>query len=231
MILQIDPVQTFREVSLALYVVLLVIECSIGVYFLNAYRKNKDLYFIGSIGMFFFFLFAGRIVLIIFDYYLAGLNPTLYPEFFTYYKIGIGLQAIGLGFFLYVAERVSFRGKDKYVISVGYVICVSLAAILPDFILSQTFTTVAALFVVFIPLSFIYITMKGTGPFRTQSLFLASGVIAITIGSLLTSEFLMGLLSPTFDPYAVHIISIILKLVGGILINREFSLQLRREGE
>ncbi len=230
MILQIDLIQTLREVSLALYAILIVIEFRIGIYFLNAYRKNKELNFIGSIGMFFLFLLSGRIVLVFFDYYLVNMDPLLYLEYITQYKLGTGLQAVGLGFFLYVAERAIFQGKDKYLIIMGYGICQALAAILPDFYLSQGFTTVGALFVIFIPLSYIYMAIKNKGPIRTQSLFLVTGVIIFALGSLLIGEAIMGTLRVVLgSPYAVHILSITMKFVGVIIVYKGFSLQIRRD--
>ncbi len=231
MILQvIDIVQTFREISLALYAILIVIELRIGVYFLNAYRKNKELGFIGAIGLFFLFFLAGRVILVIFDYYLVNMDPALYVTYFTQYKFATGLQAIGLGFFLYVAERALFQGKDKYVLIIGYSIFSILAAVLPDFNLSQTMTTVATFFIIFIPLSYIYTAIKGKGPIRTQSLLLVTGVILFAVGALLIGEAVMSSLRVVFgSPYPVHIISIIMKLVGVIIVYKGFSLQIRRE--
>lgn len=231
MILQvIDIIQITREVSLALYAILIVIELRIGVYFLNAYRKNRELGFIGAIGFFFLFMLTGRILLIYFDYYSTNMDPLLYLEFFTQYKIATGLQAVGLGLFLYVAERALFHGKDKYVLIIGYGIFQILAAILPDFALSQTMTTVGTLFIIFIPLSYIYTAIKGKGPIRTQSLFLVTGVILFAVGALIIGEAITSILKVVFgSPYPVHIISVIMKLFGVVIVYKGFNLQIRRE--
>ncbi len=216
--------------SLALYAILIVIEFRIGVYFLNAYRKNRELNFIGAIGLFCIFILAGRTLLVIFDYYWVEMNPALYLNYFTEYKIATGLQSVGLGFFLYVAERALFNGKDRYLLILGYIVCNALAAILTDFNLSQTFTTVGALFVIFIPLSYIWLAVKNKGPIRTQSLFIVTGVIMFALGSLLIGEAIMGILRELFgNPYVVHILSVFLKLVGVQIVYKGFSLQIRRE--
>ncbi len=222
------PYDVTREVSLALYAILIVFELRIGVYFLNAYRKNRELNFIGAIGWFCIFMLSGRIFLIDFDYYLTEMNPLLYPLYPTQYKIAMGLEAVGLGFFLYVAERAIFQGKDKYLLIIGYTICNVIAIILTDFYLSQDFTTIGAFFIIFIPLSYLYLAIKNKGPLRTQSLIIVAGVIFFAVGSLLIGEDVMGILRISFGtPYLVHILSISMKLVGIIFVYKGFSLQVK----
>ncbi len=224
------PVDTIvREMSLFLYGILVFVEFSIGFFFWNAYRKNRELDFIGSVGMFFGFMAAGRVLLVVFDYYLTVMTYSLYEANFTFYKIAVDLQAIGLGFFLYVAERALFQGRDKYLFLIGYSFCQFAATIILDFNLSQGMITVAGLFVLFIPISYIYTAIKAKGPIRTQLLFIIYGVALFSAGTLLLGEGLMKFLEPLLGSrYAVHILSIVLKLFGVALVYHGFRLQLGR---
>ncbi len=229
MLLEI-PVETIvREISLCLYGILIFIEFGIAFFFWNAYRKNRERDFIGAIGMFFGFMALGRVLLVVFDYYLTMMDYNLYEANFTFYKIAVDLQAIGLGFFLYIAERSLLHGNDKYIFLIGYSLCQFLATIILDFNLSQSMITVAGLFVLFIPISYIYTAIKAKGPFRTQLLFIISGVAFFSAGTLLLGESVMGLLEPLMGSrYAVHILTVILKIIGFALLYYGFRQQLSK---
>ncbi len=224
------PAQTItRELSLCFYTVLIFLELGIGLYFWNANRKNKELKMIGSIGFFFSFVAVGRILLIVFDYYMTVMNYALFETYFPFYKFATDVQAVGFAFFIFVAEQSVFQGKDKYSFLIGYVICQLLATIIPTFDLSQTLTIVAGLFVLFIPISYIYAAIKAKGPFRTQVLFIIFGVAFFAAGTLLLGEGVMQSLEPLLGSrYAVHILSVGLKLIGVLIVYRGFHLQLSR---
>ncbi len=225
MILQIDPV---REGSLAFYIVLIVIEFRIGLFFLNAYRKNRELGFIGSAGMFFVLMAIGRFFLVIFDFYLTEMDFTLYADNFMYFKIATGLQESGFAFFFYVAERSLFGGRDRYVFTAGYIILNTVSKIIMDFNLSQTVVIYASTFVLFIPISYMITAIRAKGPIRTQALLIFFGLVLIALGSLFVGEFFMGFLEPIFGSrYAVHILAVACKLAGVLIIYQGFRQQLK----
>ncbi|HMF34040.1 MAG TPA: hypothetical protein VKK79_21625 [Candidatus Lokiarchaeia archaeon] len=224
MIWQIPLDETVREVALGLYVILVVIETRMAVNFLNSYAKNRELGFIGSIGLMYLFVAAGRVMLIIFDFYLTDFTYALYGDYLTYYKIAIGMYAAGLGFLIYVAERAIFQGRDKYVFLIGYAFFNILSMVPPDVDTITIFVTIGDLFILFVPISYIYTAIKTKGPFRTQANYIWVGIAFFAAGAFVIGEGPMNILQGILGTrYAVHIISVIFKMVGVVLIYRGFS--------
>ena len=213
-----------REFSLMAYAFLITLKLFIAVRLLRMYRANRELNIVGAIGMMFAFLGVGRILGVYFDYYLTAMNTGLYALHFGFYKIAMGVPAIGIGFFLYAAERSVLNGKDRYACLIGYIIVNAIGFSMPEITLLERITPISGVFLGFIPVGYIYLIWKSKGPMRTQTLFILAGFVFYVLGSFIIGEFWVALLMPTFgSPYTVHLFSVGLRVVGILLINQGFS--------
>ncbi len=214
----------FREPSLMAYAFLITLKLFLAMRFLSKYRANRELNIIGAIGMMFVFFGAGRILGVYFDYYLTAMDTSLYALHYTFYRIAMGVQASGIGFILYATERSVLNGKDKYVCLLGYIIVNTIAFSMPDIALMEIITPISGVFLGFIPVGYIYLIMKSKGPMRTQTSIILVGFIFYVVGSFLIGQTWVAMLLPTFgSPYAVHLFSVGLRVIGVLLIYHGFA--------
>ncbi len=214
----------FREPSLMAYAFLITLKLFLAVQFLRKYRANRELNIIGAIGMMFAFMAAGRILGVYFDYYLTAMDTSLYSLHVDFYRIMMGVQAVGVGFFLYAAERSVLNGKDKYACVLGYIIVNVIGFSMPDIKLMEFITPLSGVFLGFIPVGYIYLIWKSKGPMRTHTCLILVGFIFYVVGAFIIGQVWVGLLLPAFgSPYAVHLFSAVLRIVGVLIIYQGFS--------
>ncbi len=206
------------------YTFLITLKLYIAVVFLRKYQANRELRIVGAIGMMFLFLGVGRILGVYFDFYLTDLNTEVYYLYYNFYRIAMGVPAMGVGFFLYAAERSVLNGRDKYACLLGYAALNVIGFSMPDITLMELITPISGVFLGFIPIGYIYLILKSKGPLRIQTIFILVGFAFYVVGSFLIGQIWVGLLLPTFgSPYAVHLFSIGLRIVGILLIYHGFS--------
>jgi len=231
MMLQVAAVDPIRELSLAIYAILIAVELRFGINFVRAYKKDRELSVIGSIGMFFLLMAVGRCAFIVFDYYLTEMTPAAYGPNVYMYQIATALQGAGEGFFLFVAEKQIFAGRDKYLILIGYVITMALGLVYPDFLTAQSITTIGGLFILFIPPAYIYMLIKSSGPIRKLTAIVLLGMVVFAVGVIMLGEAVMiPLASLVGTRYAVHALSAVFKLVGATIVYLGFRPQIPRGG-
>ncbi len=206
------------------YAFLITLKLFLSVRFLRMYRANRELNIIGAIGMMFLFFGAGRILGVYFDYYLTMMDPSIYSSYVDFYRLANGVQAIGVGFFLYASERSILNGKDKYIFLIGYIIVNTIGFSMPTVTLMEMITPFSGIFLAFILIGYIYLIWKSKGPIRTQTTIILIGFGLYVVGSILIGQTWVGMVLPTFgSPYAVHLFSVGLRVVGLLLIYRGFS--------
>jgi vacuolar-type H+-ATPase subunit I/STV1 len=129
--------------------------------FTNKYRGSEEKTKI-QLAFLIFFLCMGiaRIIIIYFDYGLTHLDPLEFINHQLVWKIESIFQLGGIGCIIYASENGVFKGRDVYGFLIGYIILVCIGLLHPDLIMAQTFTVIAMIFALFIPISYIYLAYK-----------------------------------------------------------------------
>lgn len=187
-----------------------------GLFYRLYLQKEKENRLLLGLTCFFVFVAISRIFYVIFDFILTD---------FLYWRIASAFILIGFGFFLLVAEYNLFQGRDKYLFSISYAVLAVVIVAIPDFALAEQVATYGILFpLLFIPVSYIYITVTSTGQIRRKSLEILLGILCYVVGLLLLVQFIISGLASAFaaDPteflYIMHIISVGFRATGGVFL-------------
>lgn len=103
---------------------------------------------------------VARIFLVIFDYWITGLNPANYAAHQVFWRFAMLFYYAGLGFLILTSENRVFQGRDYYVFSLGYSIGIIICLLIPDFVTTQNALNYLVLFAAFIPISYVYLAIK-----------------------------------------------------------------------
>lgn len=166
-------------------------------------------------------LLAGRVVLLVFDYYLTQFDPSRYQEHLLAWKIGSAFQNAGILVILVILERQLFHGRDKNVFALGFVAGVVGLLLAPTVVLAEYFQAASLSFTAFIPIGYIYLFRKSSGVFRLKSACVLVGFILFASFSLIVGELGVALLNLP-SRYWLHLASVFGKLVGGGLIAKGY---------
>ena len=219
------PIDT---IAIGIWICLVAIQLGIFLLFLSKYLKSDDKNNIKlAISLIFIFLAIGTIVFIFFDYYYTQLEHSLYEKYHLIWKIGIIFQLTGFGFFFLVSEYRVFHGKDYFIFFWCFLGFFIVAIIVVDFLLSQILINFALIFVIFIPISYIYLAIKLTGEPRSNIILILFGVIIFTIGMAINLfDVVVALEHLTGNPDTIHYLYLfapILQIIGLILVAKGFN--------
>ncbi|HMF34039.1 MAG TPA: hypothetical protein VKK79_21620 [Candidatus Lokiarchaeia archaeon] len=178
-------VDVSREMAIVAVMLLLYTYLWFAAKFLYAYNKNRENTILGGIMLTFTFFFIGRLVLVVYDYYLTVLDYAQFETYIWWWKIGILLHGFGFGVLCLVVERQLFEGRDHYVFFLGFVVFNILMLLAPDYPSAQTFQIVAFLFTAFIPFGYIRIAMTSKGEFRKRAIYAISGFLVFVVVSFM----------------------------------------------
>ncbi len=182
--------------------------------FQKSQRQNKIFL---AMGILFLFLFFGRFVYAISDFYLPFLDPPFPGEAIVFWgKFGGLFDALGVGVLFLLLEFQQFQGKDKYVFFLGYLTFVILYIMTPDPILAQGFMTIGQCFNGFLVYTLLNMIFKYKGEVRKRALKILLGWGFFIIGTVLTNDLPIAALSTTFGVsfYVIDIAAYAIKIVG-----------------
>ncbi len=221
--------ETLRNISLGLYISMTIIYGIFAIIFAQRYivskKQNiKNPVYITGIFLFVFFM-IGRILFIRFDFLLGALETGQFDENLWDWKIAIFFQLAGFGVVFYTIEHQLFRGKDKGLLFIGYLISLILVLLAPDVDLAQTITLILLIFASFIPFGYLYLAMKSTGILRRNATLIFSGFIVFMIFTMVASEIAMDIFTPMgISPYLLHSIAVVGRILGATLIAIGYAL-------
>lgn len=219
------PIDT---IAIGIWICLIAVEFGIFILFLSKYLKSEEKNNIKlAISLIFISLAIGGIVFIFFDYYYTQLEHSLYERYRLIWKIGIIFQLAGFGFFFLVSEYRVFHGKDYFVFFWGFLGFFIAAIIAFDFLLAQILINFALIFVIFIPISYIYLAFKLAGETRSNLLLILFGVIIFAIGMALNLFDVVVLVEQlTGNANAIHYLYLfapIFQIVGLLVAAKGFN--------
>ncbi len=134
------------------------------------------------------------------------------------WKLGITIQMIGFGFFMFLMEKRVFNGRDNYLIVIIYVILYSIGIFIPDVTINSLFILMAITLSLFIPFAYLYIAKISDGVVRLRAIMAFIGMMSYFIAVGLVSEPFVSLLtSGDLTTPIIHGISIIIK-TGAVIV-------------
>lgn len=172
-----------------------------SIFFLKYYQKEERNKNQLAFGIMFVLLGIGRIILIVFDYFLTGLDQDLYETHQFTWKLATFFLLVGLGTLILVSEHAVWGGKDFYLFSIVFGILTAISMIIWDFKTSQAFGTMAVVCAIFIPISYIYLAIK-LPPMRKNIALIFIGFVIYGVALILMSVFLV-------DPASISIIYLV----------------------
>jgi hypothetical protein len=183
--------------------------------FLKSQRQNKVFLTLGTL---FLFLFIGRLVYAVDDFYLPYLVSPV--EVVLWGKLGGLFDALGIGIFFLLLEVQQFHGKDKYIFFIGYLTFVILYLVTPDLVLAQIFMFIGQLFNLFLFYALISMIIKYKGEVRVRALKILLGWALFIISTVITYNVPLAALSAAFGVsiYVVNIVAFAIKIVGVSLL-------------
>ncbi|MHA1146776.1 MAG: hypothetical protein ACTSR8_00860 [Promethearchaeota archaeon] len=205
---------------------LLIMYVFFGVFSLRRYLNEKEsdretAYLQLFYGLAFIFNGIGRFVLAIFDIITEFDAANYNPITLTYWRIGSGLQILGVGMYFYLMEKRVMRGRDKYILLIIYFLLPAIGILFIPDIITVTFLIIfGMLFAVYIPIAYLYIAKISDGIIRKRALLIFLGLLVMILGSLLPSEIVIVPLTQnsSLERIHVHIIAFAVIIIGGIIL-------------
>lgn len=194
---------------------IVIIYAFMSVYFAKKYISSKkeegfkEHAFALILFVSFLLLLIGRIFISIFDY-SNNFESTVGLDIseLIYFKIGITLQLIALGFLLININRQTLKGKDKYFITVIYFAIVLLAIISNDIFLTTLYIFIALMYAGYIPFGYLYIAKISAGNLRRKGIYIFIGFLIFFFGTALGTEQSVVIIRAVFvDLHRIHIYS------------------------
>jgi len=223
--------QIFRDLSIGMTFALITIKFILAYLFLKKYQNNKENKMVFGFAMLFLLLAIGRIFFINFDYILTNFDNTTYQAYSGFWKIASAIQSSGFVFLIFLAEKEILKTKTKYCFSIGFLVFVVISMVLPDFNWAQLMGGIpTAVAFLFIPFSYLYLSMISEGQIRNKSLSIFLGFIVFAIGFLMLSDAIINVFVGIIAApdliirYVFHIISVGFKFGGIFLIINGFMI-------
>ncbi|MHA1291974.1 MAG: hypothetical protein ACTSQJ_04830 [Promethearchaeota archaeon] len=168
----------------------------------------------------FFSLCLGRVILAIFDIVTEFNSGNYGSENFFLWKIGSSFQMFAVFLFFVIIEKRVVKGRDKYALVILFVIFWALGLLMVDIILATNFIIIAMLFVVYIPLAYLYIAKISEGVVRKKALYVFSGFVIVFLASLMTGEIIIDFIGHlgNLERIQVHQIAFLIKASGSWLL-------------
>ena len=213
-----------RNICFGFYVAMLSVYLILSIVFFRGYYKNRDHKLNLPLSIMFTCLFIGRVVFIIFDFFLTNFNVDEHNTYLLFYKIGLFFVLLGFSVLLYIIDGLLFQGKDKYAFTIAYFIPIIFILFAPTIDVVQNWVIVSFLSWAIIPIGYIYIGIKATGEVRKKAIYIILGVIFYLGSYLFLAE---GIIVPILAQfplyiYDIHSIVIVGKIIGVILIAKGY---------
>ncbi len=203
-------------ISLILLLGIYFTTASYSVYIYKTEEKGEktgwESYAVLIYGVILALLGIGRLFCALFDVLSDFTAPELMPDYLYFWKIGISLQTAGFGLFFILIEKLVMKGRDKYLLFIGFITFFLIGMILNN----NIYLIVSNIFALWIPIMYIYIAAKSEGDVRKKALYVFFGILLIFGGSLFITAPIMQLLGIEF--LLVHTIAYFVKSFGVILL-------------
>ena len=200
--------------AITVFIVVIILSIMIGVFFLRKYisyeEKNKNQL---AFSLVFLFLGIGRILLVYFDYGVTQLNPALYESNAFWWKLATLFLLVGFGALIWTSEYALWNGKDYFVFFIGFCIVVTIAMAIPNFELSQAFSTYAIAFGGFILVSYLYLAIKLPSARKNIAMILVG--FAIYGGALILLSVFLETSGMTHE---IYLISAVVQMPGILIM-------------
>ena len=213
-----------KNICFGFYIAMLCVYLFLSTTFLRNYYKKRDYKLNLPLSIMFICLFLGRIIFIIFDFFLTNFNVDEHNTYLSTYKIGLFFVLLGFSALLYIIDGLLFKGKDKYLFTIAYFIPVIFIFLSPTIDAVQNWVTISFISWAIIPIGYIYIGIKATGEVRRKAIYIILGVIIYLVSYLFLAE---GVIVPILTQfpiyiYDIHSIVVVGKIIGVILIAKGY---------
>lgn len=169
----------------------------------------------------FYFLGLGRFILAIFDVITDFNSKNYHPSNIWIWKIGSGLQFIGVGVYFYLMEKRVMRGRDKYLLLIIFFALPAFGLIFMQEVETATIFIALGLIVgIYVPLAYLYIAKISDGEVRKKALYIFLGFVIMVVGSSLPAEQVISVLTQ-ITPLVriqVHVIAFWTIICGGVFL-------------
>ena len=172
-------------------------------------------------GLAFIFNGIGRFVLAIFDTITEFDAANYNPFTLIYWRIGSGLQILGVGMYFYLMEKRVMKGRDKYLLLIIYFLLPTIGIFfIPDIVTATLLIIFGMLFAIYIPVAYLYIANISDGIVRKRALLIFLGLLVMILGSFLPAEIVIVPLTQytLLERIHVHIIAFAVIIIGGIIL-------------
>lgn len=211
----------FRELAIGMTFSLITVKFIIAYALFMKYRSNKENKLLLGASLLFLLLGISKIIFAYFDFYLTGFSSILIERYSIVWKFAGIFQYAGFISLIACAEKVIFKGKTYYLISICVGILTVVAFSLPILAISQLLSGFAMLIgVLFIPVSYLYLAIISSEDIRRKSLAIFAGFVIYAFGLLILGEPSSNLLRIIFpiDPlqlrYFAQFLSVFIKFGG-----------------
>lgn len=210
-----------RELAIGMVFSLITVKFIIAYALFMKYRANKENTLLLGASLLFLLLAISKIMFAFFDFYLTRFDATLIEQYSVVWKFAATILYAGFIFFIVCAEKVIFKGKTYYLISIFLAILTIIALAWPIMIISQFLSGISSLFaILFIPASYLYLAKISAEDIRRKSLAIFAGFLIYAFGLIIEGEPGANLLHLIFtvDPfllrYFLQFLSVFIKFGG-----------------
>lgn len=211
----------FRELAIGMTFSLITVKFIMAYVLFIKYRSNKENKLLLGTSILFVLLAISKIIFAYFDFYLTGFSAILIEQYSIVWKFAGIFQYVGFISFIACAEKVIFKGKTYYVISIILAVLTVIAFALPILTISQLLIGLASLTaILFIPASYLYLAIVSSEDIRRKSLAIFAGFLIYAFGLIILGEPSANILHVLFpvDPlllrYFAQFLSVFIKFGG-----------------
>lgn len=208
----------FRELAIGMTFSLISVLFILGFALFMKYREEKENKLLIGASLLFMFLGISKAMFLYFNFYLTGFSITLIEQYSVILKFAGAIRVAGFISLIAFAEKIIFKGKTYYLISIFLGISTVIAFTLPIISLVQLLFGVFSIFaMLFIPVSYLYLAIISAEDIRRKALAIFAGFIIYAIGSLIINEVSWDLIQIfiTIDPlllrYFTEFLSVFIK--------------------
>jgi len=169
--------------GLTLWIISIIAMALVGIWFLNDYRKTKNIFFFW-ISLFFFLFIIARCFRLVVRYYIGEppVGQPLTGDAFILESIYTVISFLGL-FSVYFALEKTLVKKSHFFFSI--VVWITCIISIIDFITRNLLWLTLPFFVITVlglPLIFLYLAAKSSGQVRKNSIIVAIGAVLFILG-------------------------------------------------
>lgn len=171
-------------------------------------------------GLVFIFLGLGRLFFAIFDI-VTEFDRVYYDSTnFYIWKFASALQIIGIGILFVMMEKRVFKGHDKYVLVIFYVVFVVIGMISQQIEVATTFIVIGMMVSIYVPIAYLFIAKESDGIVRKKALFIFFGITIAMIAAFMTSEQWVALINQitSLERIQIHPLAFFIQIFGLIFL-------------